>query len=320
MNISFPKILNVSALTPTNKNRNTPQLAFRGSSCDSFQLSNEMREYLNALGIFDSQRKVGPKEYEKFTPEQIKSFFHFYNAVDDIRDVANDNLDVGLSLKKFLDEKYGQDKYVFVSVGTSPAPIGRVMEFSGVETKYLPITGLKNAESSKEIVSQRGFSKYVEFLKEQGIDRDSIKNSDKTYIFYDYVSTGKSLRIFKDLMMNHLDLPNQKVEFRKLNDDILSLKEEIRQQHPDAITDPELLSEFNIKDPSFANFYVGHYLKSSFAAFYGGVDHLCFLDFSKIQDVKNYEDDRAKLYNLMLMDELNKKGLLKYNPKNAKSL
>lgn len=315
MNISsIKKVFSmIPVQSPVRRNAST---LLNNQECDFFVESSSLENYHKIRKIVDKVRKVTQKEYKKITSSQMEDFAS--NCIDkNIKKAADENVAVGLPLKKFLDEKYGNDKYVFVSIGASPAPIGRVMEFSGVETKYLPISGLREVSDSKQVVESLGFEDYVKFFKKQGVDRQNISKNDKTYVFYDYSFSGNSLNIFKNLMLDQFDLPKDKVDFRCLNDDILSLKKEIGQE---SFCNTDMLEELFIDDPSLARYYVRYFLELSHGSRLGGVGHLNYRNLSKITDTCRHEDNYAKFYNLMVMDKLSEMGLLKSNSRNKFSL
>lgn len=290
-----------------------------GQGEDIFLPSKQFENSRRVEKLLNSVKKVTPDDYKKLSSEQLKDFF-YYNLDDNLQIAVEDNLAVALPLKKFLDKKYGKDKYIFVSIGSSPSPIGRIFEFSGVETKYLPMSDLMYADKYQDIVKSAGFEEYENFLKEQGISKKNIEDSKKTFVFYDFTASGKTLRIFRDLMLKHLGLPEKQTDFRSLNEDILALRDEIRKIKPDVITDRKLLKKFNIKDPSFANSYIGNYLAFSEASKYGGIAHLDYRNFYQLNDAKNFESKSAKIYNLILIDELSKRGQLKQVSANSHCL
>ena len=293
MNILFPQIkIPISQAPLADKSRNSRSLSF-GSWSDIFLPSKRLQSCRNVEKFLKTVKKVTPDDYKKLSSEQLQDFFYYYNLDDNLQVAVEENLAVALPLKKFLDKKYGKDKYVFVSIGTSPAPLGRVIEFSGVETKYLPMSDLMYADKYQDIVKSAGFEDYEKFLKEQGISK-------------------KNLNLFKDLMIHHLNLPEDKMDFRSLNEDILYCCSQSKKHlHP---------FKRKISNSDFANNYITRFLSNSKAEYYGGIGHLSYKDLSKIAEDKFYADDTSKAYNLYVMHRLEEMGILKNNPKNRKSL
>ena len=312
MNILFPQIkIPISQAPLADKSRNSRSLSF-GSWSDIFLPSKRLQSCRNVEKFLKTVKKVTPDDYKKLSSEQLQDFFYYYNLDDNLQVAVEENLAVALPLKKFLDKKYGKDKYVFVSIGTSPAPLGRVIEFSGVETKYLPMSDLMYADKYQDIVKSAGIEEYENFLKEQGISKKNLKKHKKTFVFYDYTSSGHSLNLFKDLMIHHLNLPEDKMDFRSLNEDILYCCSQSKKHlHP---------FKRKISNSDFANNYITRFLSNSKAEYYGGIGHLSYRDLSKIAEDKFYADDTSKAYNLYVMHRLEEMGILKNNPKNRKSL
>ncbi len=127
-------------------------------------------------------------------------------------------------LKRGLDNKFNKN-YVFVSIGQSPAVFGEALSTMGVKTAFCPISNLTNLGGAGSILKNPQLSKYFDYLKKMGLDPEKMKNSGKQYIFVDYSSTGRSLRIFEELLRNKkigYNLPN--VKFVSLQDLMESCK------------------------------------------------------------------------------------------------
>ena len=311
MNILFPKIQISRPVTAADKSRNNNYTLSFGQGEDIFLPSKRFENSRRVEKLLNSVKKVTPNEYKKLSDEQLKDFF-YYNLDDNLQIAVEDNLAVALPLKDFLDRKYGKDKYIFVSIGSSPSPIGRIFEFSGVETKYLPISDLMYADKYHDIVKSAGFEDYEKFLKEQGISKKNLERHKKTFVFYDYTSSGHSLSLFKDLMMYHLNLPEDKVDFRSLNEDLYYCC--AKKEKP--------LNRFDEESSNkdFADDYIMQYLADSHAEYFGGIRHLSCRMLSNIAECKIYSNDTSKIYNLYVMHRLEEMGILKNNPKNRKSL
>ena len=217
------------------------------------------------------------------------------------------NVNFAQGIKGFLDEKY-----VFVSIGTSPSLIAKVLECMGVETKYLPLSRLGSKDSyiydTDTVFLNYKYDKYAEFLKTQGITKEELEKGDKKYIFYDYTLSGETLKRFECIMREKFSLPADKIEFRSLNEDLMSLfNGKIVIDDADAV-------ESYIKDC----FYYGDAEKFS---------SIRSLPFTRV-DIANYEpaalakydEQKPKIFNFLVMDKLHSSKLLKENPLNANSL
>lgn len=253
-----------------------------------------------AQKIFSRSKKFTIEDYNALTKLE-KSVLR--EASSGCEQAALDSLQIGIKVKEKLDSRYGDEGYVFCSIGTSPTGVGRVLEFMGAETKYLPISRLNwlhNVEDWKKHTNK--FSNYQDFLNEQGLSKDSVSSSNKKYLFYDYVQQGMSLIVFEKMMKEYfgLDLPN--VVFHNFNYLCQSSCAK------------------NIDPPDYSLKYIHKYLTDAEMSKYGGVPHLDILMIDKIDECKNFESQKAKMFNFVIIDELSKRGLLKENPRNQNSL
>lgn len=115
-------------------------------------------------------------------------------------------------LKRGLDAKFNK-KYVFVSIGQSPAVLGEALSTMGVETAICPISKLTDLNNINSVLKNPRLNKYFDYMKKIGLDPEKMKNSGKQYLFIDYTSSGRSLKIFEDLLRHKkagYNLPNVK--------------------------------------------------------------------------------------------------------------
>ena len=269
-------------------------------SNDSVELSPQARIIMHSNKIFSRSQKFTISDYNSLTKLE-KAVLR--EASKPYKKVADDSLQVGLKVKDNLDKKYGENGYVFCSIGTSPAGIARVLEFSGVETKYLPISHLnwlESVESWKEHSDK--FLNYERFLKEQGLTKEQVSKSDKEYLFYDYVQQGMSLIVFEKMMKEYFGLDLQNVGFHNLN--FLCYSSCAK----------------NVEPPKYALDYVSEYMEDSAICDFSGVPHLDIIDIDKIDECKHFESLKAKMFNFRIIDFLARKGLLKENSNNKNSL
>lgn len=269
-------------------------------SIDTLELSPKLRLTREAKAIFSRSKKFTIDDYKSLSRLE-KSILR--EASSTYFQDADENIQVGLKVKEKLDKYHGENGYVFVSIGTSPAPLARVLEFMGVETKYLPITGLRpyfEDDKYKQFIGK--FSNYQEFLNEQGLGSEQVKNSDKKFLFYDYTFSGQSLDVFKRMMKENfgLNLPN--VRFSSA--DFLCYSSCAKKIDP----------------PDYAVEYVKKYMLDSNGEIIGGIPHLPIERIDAIDECALYESLSAKSYNFALIDRLNKMKKLKQNPNNKNSL
>ncbi len=253
--------------------------------------------------VLSRLRKFSIKDYKSLDNNKIHALRTVCELEEKTKRASDDNIKMALTLKPYLDEKYGKDKYVFVSIGRSPAGIARVMEFMGVETKYLPISGLRSyPDVYCALGAAKGLKEYGEFLKKQGISNDNISKSDKQYLFFDYTYRGKSLKFFSQMIRNYYGINHNNMHFLSIWD---SLKDAAKD-------DTSLLRQISE--------YVTIYLTNSGIEPYGGIAELQVNKLFNINSCKKFESEDAKKFNFLVIDKLNQSVLLKENIKNRKSL
>lgn len=267
---------------------------------DSVELSPKAKLENQARRIYSRSQRFKIEDYEKLTKLE-KSVLRETSSY--FEDYADENIQIALKVKEKLDKYHGENQYIFCCIGTSPAPLARTLEFMGVETKYIPISGLRPYYESdiKEMFGDK-FPPYQKFLDEQGLSASEVKNSNKQYLFYDYLYTGKSLDVFKRMMKEHFGLDSKNVSYSSV--DFLCYSSCAKKIDP----------------PQYAVDYVEKYMRQENAAKIGGIAHLPISQLDKINECKNFESLDAKMYNFALIDKLSKKGILKNNPNNKNSL
>ena len=163
----------------------------------------EIRKNLSKINgdeILNRFDKIDINAYKTLSTEEIEAVRE--SCGYDVRMAASYSVDMGIELEKYFSDMFGKDDWTYVSIGNSPAGIGRVLQFMGIETRFLPISNLKNVPSFTDLSEYDDkFSQYGEFLKEQGLTQEKINETGKTYLFTDYVYTGRSIKTFKKMMM-----------------------------------------------------------------------------------------------------------------------
>ncbi len=277
-------------------------LIFNAHFTDTF-VSQSSKEKELIKKVFASTKKFSIRNYKKLNDREIEALRNICEKDADLYLTAQDNINNALILKSYLDNKYGKDKYVFCSIGRSPSGIARVFEFMGIETKYLPISGLRNYPDIDCVLGgAEGLKEYGKLLKKQGISNEEISKSDKSYLFYDFTSTGRTLCYFKDLLSKYYKVKQPNMQFLSLNGDLSKASE----------NDNKLLKQ--------AEKYINFYLRCSNIETYSGI---CELPVNRLFDAdkcKKFESEKAKQFNFLVIDILNEEGLLKENSKNKKSL
>lgn len=264
---------------------------------DSFTLSKEAK----AKKALFQERKFGVDDYRSMNSVE-KSFFGF-KIPQDIKQAAAASVDTALFLKEHLDQKYGKGKYVFCCIGTSPSTLARVFEFSGVETKYLPISDMSvcRNESLMKFYSTK-VPNYSKFLEEQGISQENVSKSSKTYLFYDYTCSGNSLDNFQVMMNELVGIDADNVLFKSINGELDSCCE----------TDEEY--------DKHAFRYVQDFMFYNKAEKLGGVPHLMLRHLDEISSCVPSDSIESRQFNFSVMEILSRRGLLRENPQNRFAL
>ena len=321
MNISaISQIYKTNSIFNVNKNTNV-SFSHNPLSSDTFVPTRNPFRILLYEG--DSFKVEGYNKLTKAEKDKID-----WDMDIEIKEDADMNFEVGKIFKKSLDEKYGENNYIFECIGTSPAPIGRFLDFSGIEVHYLPISGLKSYPTQMNLkfyAKEKGVEEYGKFLSSQGIDKDITKNTDKKILFYDFTETGSSLVAFKNILSKTYGVPvdDEQIEFRSLNKDLEKcLDEEYR----------KILKDKSIKSKEIEktklnltiNGYISYFLFSCNAENYGDVPHLMYDELASIFDKtkKSVYDNKKKerSFNFRTMYKLEQAGMLKENPANKVSL
>ena len=138
-----------------------------------------------------------------------------------MRQMAEETYEMAKLAEKRFDKKYGENNYIIVSIGTSPAGIAKSLELRGHDVRYLPISEIRNARPAKVLryMSSDKHPEYMEYLDFIGIRKDEINESKKPYLFIDYTVSGKTLgALEKFAYQNGVD--PKKARFLSINDEL----------------------------------------------------------------------------------------------------
>ena len=272
--------------------------------------------------ILQNKMKFDISDYKKLSPKEIEEIKN--TKCEDVdRKRAETNIELAIELKESLDKEYGEGNYVFECIGTSPAPIARVFEFMGVETHYIPISELRNVKQYRlhEIINNNPWSKkhYENYLNQQGINSEMLKDNNKHYLFFDYTYSGNSLNLFKEMLQDEFNIPeSNRIEYISLNQKLCTfLDDELSayEKKHNCLLEPFSASE---KAQKIIN-YIENNFRCSSAATYGGVQHCPIYYLEAIEEVgqlNRHHWEYYQKYNFCVIDKLNEMGLLKQNPKN----
>ena len=160
-------------------------ITFKSSLPLYMQLKKEVEPILVRNIVF------GPNEYKNLSKTDLitlRKFGEFFKGSNVTRFI----LDFGEMFSNQIHNKYPEG-FVFVSVGRSPAFLGKFLEFQGEDVKYCPISGLSRCDK----ISQNFIEKYKKYLDTIGLTKEFVENSQKPIIISDYTNTGLSLYRFE---------------------------------------------------------------------------------------------------------------------------
>ena len=288
---------NLSSVSQTHK----PQsISLQNSSSDIFDMSLSSRLNLRSKNILSKSKKFDISSYNSLSKTEKAVLKATSKQAED---AAEKSLKMGLVVKKHLDKHYGEGNYVFISIGTSPAGIARVLEFMGVETKYLPLSGLSFCSQDdyyKKFIPL--LPKYRNFLETQGLSGKNIEESDKDYLFFDYTRSGRSLKLFQEIMRDNFGIDSNNIEYKSFDYECYAS------------------SAKKIDPEKYALDYVKYYVEQEHIADFCGIPHLPLWEIDKIDQCKNFESEDSKRFNFLIIDGLKRKKLLRNNPANKNSL
>ncbi|MDD3722657.1 MAG: hypothetical protein PHW92_09245 [Lutibacter sp.] len=175
---------------------------------------------LNPRRILRRFRQFGIKEYERLSEPELKALRTLVDSDGKLCLDRNVIILFSKIVKDNLDKMY-PNGYVFVSIGRSPAVIGKALECQGVDVRYCPISELRYSFPPEDVLKKRT-EPYKKYLESIGLSPDEIeKHPEKTYVFVDYEFSGTTLKNFERLFtfLMGKQLPN--VVFKSLNKKLL---------------------------------------------------------------------------------------------------
>ena len=145
----------------------------------------------------------------KLCSEDIKQSIRNYTPKR-LKELAQLNCYAANKVKTELDKKYGEGNYILIALGRSVSSIAETLGCMGVDTKIIPISGLRNREVDN--IPEKDLHLYKTFLVQKGLSKTELdKNKEKKYIVIDYAYYGRTLeKATKLLKKNELlgDKPN----------------------------------------------------------------------------------------------------------------
>lgn len=117
-------------------------------------------------------------------------------------------------LKNYFDKTYGAGQYRIISLGTSPAVAAQAMEYLGVETKYVPVSGIhednvvqSNQKDTDYYLNKPNMDIILGYIESLGFKKD-----DKMNVVLDYTISRKTLDTMIECMKRRFDLDDSDIK------------------------------------------------------------------------------------------------------------
>ena len=116
-----------------------------------------------------------------------------------LKELAQMNCYAAEKVKTVLDNKFGKNNYTLIAVGRSVSSIAETLGYMGVDTKIIPLSGLRRREVHD--MPANSLNTYKSFLEQIGLSKtDLSRNKNKKYILIDYAYYGRSLKRAEELL------------------------------------------------------------------------------------------------------------------------
>lgn len=218
----------------------------------------------------------------------------------DCMEAARATVEAAKAIKKRFDFEFGKDKYVYVSIGTSPAGVARALELMGNEVKYVPISDLRYVDyyTYEFWQDENNVKDYLKFLDSIGLNNETIENSDKKFVFCDYTCRGTTLKAVQTYLEEIRGFDGSKLAFKSLNNEL----ERYARFHPS-------------KKDEFQK-YIKNYLEIPRIQDYCGIPHVSGEHPEEIKTSLSGKSSRkAHDFNYAMACMLEEEGLLKERTK-----
>ena len=202
------------------------------------------------------------------------------NVDDETKNAAKESVFVAKITKDMLDEKYGENNYVTVSIGTSPAGVCKALELMGNDVRYVPISDVRWHPDwyIEDTLDKKAQPEYVKFLKSAKLGLSDLKKDKRQYIFIDYTNSGKTL--------SKLERAAKRTGADEKQCHFLSLNRELRNYVNQRGTKKE---KERLED------YITKYLYLSEIGDFSGIPHVYLTMLHEIENATNYEKNQRQL-------------------------
>lgn len=144
--------------------------------------------------------RIGEITLESFTNTNKKTRnFLSKNSPARLKELAKMNCFAANKVKTELDKKYGEKNYVVIAIGRSVSSIAELLKVMGVETKNIPLSGLR--KRTVDDIPKEYLNTYKSSLVQIGLSKTDLKNKpDKTYVIIDYSHYGRTLKRAEEML------------------------------------------------------------------------------------------------------------------------
>lgn len=225
------RTLNITTKIATNPIRQSSQAIVAKTSASTDMFINKKKLSLAARKIFAKCKEMDLKEYkrlnanekailrleiEKLPKEDYQDDFIIHKKAD-----VDDVITLAKRIKGNLDEKYGEGKYVFCSIGSSGSLFSNLYKSIGMDSticRYSYKRDIKEFQNNGE-KNVKTYEYFKKHLEKMGLSADKIKKSDKTFVFIDYVDKGDCLRSFQEIIEDPIiGIKSDNVKFENMNE------------------------------------------------------------------------------------------------------
>lgn len=224
----------------------------------------------------------------------------------------------GVILKDYFDKTYGEDKYRIISLGTSPAVAAQAMDYLGVETKYVPVSGIHEDNEAKitdedveYYLNKPNMDVILGYIESLGFKKD-----DKVNVVLDYTITRRTLDIMIECLKRRFNLDDSEIKGYDVVEamDILGDKDSVDIDEQDFNDMVSMMAYQEVESVcSVPHFYIDDSInlvtKHAYTSFLSK-DNTLFEKFNK------YSTAKSRAFSLVLLDEVKK---LQYAKKKSQS-
>lgn len=285
--------------TPSNRGFSTFKKNAAGSS--NLLKTSPLPGYCPAFCANLNSKKTKPfsgeKSLERFNNlSDLQRDIQYEKISSECKKAADYSIETGILIKQFLDEVYGADGYSFVSVGTSPAGVARVMEYLGADVKYMPISKLggKFARLTGDCNDGNDLGEYLSkeycaYLDSIGLTKSEVEKSGRKPIVCDYCESERTL----DKITYYLALTRE-IPVSCINMNNIVLRRAEYSKYPEKVVN-----------------YAWKYLRNGAISEFAGVPHLDYKHTEQITELVNKNPSKeSKEFDFTLLYQLKNRGLI----------